>query len=586
MAQNAVEILINLKKSGTGAKQADDELQGVQKTAKAVGTALAAMATIGTVKALHEFARLGAESIRTRNAFTAISGGADQASARLEAMQRATRGAISEQQAMAVASRLMQMGLASNAGELEKIAGMAVRLGSAMGKDAAGSIEEFAMMLANQSIPRLDTFGISSSKVRSRMEELRATTAGMTREAAFMAAVTEQGAAAMERLGPAVEDEALAFERLDAQIADSKAALAEQLAPAWADFLGLMNRGIEEAGGWGTRLKQFWGGLAAGALNMVGAKDSALGLLNSMGLLDQGIQYVTSTSRDAGAALDGAGAAMARNQAAADLAAGAQYNLATAAGTVATKFGEMKFDDETLWKMAAASGASLESLGQLAQILGIANQAEIESTVQAYKNVEAFAAGEMSAYDLAAGNTDLRLATEKATEAAKKEERANALLGRNLPEVARRTLGLARNTETLGTNMDTVNRMGIAVVDTLNSIPETITIHIRYETEGNPPVFPAGTGGGGTGGGGRRQWGGRTWGGAVWLGEGGPELAVLPRGTEVVPAWRTREVVRQSVDQRSWSRGGDTFVLQDPLAVAMVLEERRRSIDRRLSRGF
>jgi hypothetical protein len=51
----------------------------------------------------------------------------------------------------------------------------------------------FNAMLANQSIERLDTFGISSGRVRQRIEEQMAATAGLSREQAFVNAVMEIG---------------------------------------------------------------------------------------------------------------------------------------------------------------------------------------------------------------------------------------------------------------------------------------------------------------------------------------------------------------------------------------------------------
>lgn len=227
-----LNIILNIGKKGTGGEDTKKKLTGVEKAAQSAGKALLAFVSVESIKATFELAQLGAQSLRTKAAFEAISGGADAASANLEAMKVATRGALSEQQAMASANQLMQMGLANNSEELGNMAEMATRLGSAMGKDAAASLEEFALLLANQSIPRLDTFGISAGKVRLRINELTSSVEGMTREQAFMQAVTEEGQASMERLGPAVDDAALAFERGEATIADFTAELGERLAPA------------------------------------------------------------------------------------------------------------------------------------------------------------------------------------------------------------------------------------------------------------------------------------------------------------------------------------------------------------------
>lgn len=232
-----LDIILNVGKKGTGGEDTEKELSGVEKAAKAAGGALLAFVSVESIKATFELAQLGAESLRTKAAFEAISGGSQQASANLEAMKVATRGALSEQQAMAVANQMLQMGLVDGADGLGQMAEMATRLGSAMGKDASAALEEWNLLLANQSIPRLDTFGISASKVRSRIAELQAETAGMSREAAFMAAVMEEGATSMDRLGPAVDDAALSFERAEATAADLTAELGERLAPAISTVL-------------------------------------------------------------------------------------------------------------------------------------------------------------------------------------------------------------------------------------------------------------------------------------------------------------------------------------------------------------
>ncbi len=96
----------------------------------------------------------------------------------------------------------------------------------------------------------------------------------------------------------------------------------------------------------------------------------------------------------------------ARNQAIGEMGDFAQassdslYNLATAAGTVAQSFGQIEFDDQTLWKMAAASGASLQQLSLLADTLGIASDAEIDATLEAYRLIEAFGKGLISEDEL------------------------------------------------------------------------------------------------------------------------------------------------------------------------------------------
>ena len=272
---NVAELILKITKKGDGAREAQREIGGLEKAVKTAGKVLVAFGGTQAVRASYDLAKLGAQAMRTETAFRNISGGADEAAARLEAMQTATRGAITDTEAMASANQLMQMGLANSAGELENVATMAVRLGTAMGRDANQSLEEFSLLLANQSIPRLDTFGISAGKVRTRINELRDANEDMTRESAFMQAVMEEGRRSMDRLGDSTEDAALQFERAEAQMRQARIELGKKLAPVWAGFLTKLNTGLEILPKWHTMTKQFTGSLYAWGLNAIGAHDAA-----------------------------------------------------------------------------------------------------------------------------------------------------------------------------------------------------------------------------------------------------------------------------------------------------------------------
>jgi len=113
------------------------------------------------------------------NLVESIGGDVPQA---MDQLREATRGMVADDDLMAAANKFVAMGLAENTEEAAKLSEMATQLGMAMGNDATASMENFALMLANQSILRLDSFGISSAKVRERIEELTGATEtyGMT----------------------------------------------------------------------------------------------------------------------------------------------------------------------------------------------------------------------------------------------------------------------------------------------------------------------------------------------------------------------------------------------------------------------
>ncbi len=187
-----------------------------------------------------ELAKLGATAERVEERFEAFAEEAGGATAMLEAFQKGAGGAASEMDAMLASSKLLQMGLVTNAEEMEATVELATRLGDQTASVTA-RVEDFALMLANQSIPRLDNFGISSGQVRARITELMGSVEGMTRETAFMQATMEAGGESLAILGERTKDTAMTFEIMEARMADAKVELGKGLAPIFGaamDVLG------------------------------------------------------------------------------------------------------------------------------------------------------------------------------------------------------------------------------------------------------------------------------------------------------------------------------------------------------------
>jgi len=443
----ASKVIANLgktsEKAANNIEQIDDASKDTSKdidilgtAAKALGGALSVAVVVNAAKAAFELAELGAQSQRTEHAFEMISGGADEAGRRLDAMRTATRGAMSEQEMMASASRLMQMGLAKDATELENVTKMAVKLGTAMGNEAGASIENFSLMLANQSIMRLDSFGISSGKVRERIAELQKEVKGMTRETAFMTAVMEEGGKAMNRLGEDVEDDALAFEKLEASWMDLKVVAGEALAPALSKVVGGLADVTREVVEQRNQMEEYTRVLseevvqAAMSTAQVTADmtdeermlaeasyilgDSMVNQADGLERLEKEYQTMIAVNKLSAGQMADYAAMEGETTIATDELTVAQNELATAASTVAKSFGEMEFDNESLWNLALASGASVEALSALALQLGIANQAEIQASIKSYELVEAFGAGTLSAKEYADQMARLASATSDA----------------------------------------------------------------------------------------------------------------------------------------------------------------------------
>jgi hypothetical protein len=155
-----------------------------------------------------------------RKTLTAYAGDAQTAAAATDALTKATDGGVSRMQAQQMAAQLLGMGLAKTADQVGQLTRMAVMLG-----DKTLTVQErmasWNAMLAIQSIERLDTFGISSGRVRQRIEEMQAADANLSREQAFVNSVLEIGASKLA----AVEAQGV-----------TAATSVDRLASAWLNF--------------------------------------------------------------------------------------------------------------------------------------------------------------------------------------------------------------------------------------------------------------------------------------------------------------------------------------------------------------
>jgi hypothetical protein len=198
----------------TQTRNMDMAFSGVMRgigTIAGVGS-LSALA-LGAGRAVIELGNLGQELNKQRAYFDVWSGGAANAAANMEAMRAAVGNSMTEMEMMTAANQLLSMGLAKTPEELRKLSEMAVMLGGST-RSAGEAINEFSLLLANQSILRLDTFGISGARVRERIEELQAAEEGLSREQAFMNAVMEIGTQKVSALAAAGVDATTATQDL------------------------------------------------------------------------------------------------------------------------------------------------------------------------------------------------------------------------------------------------------------------------------------------------------------------------------------------------------------------------------------
>ena len=230
-----LDVLLNFIKTGTGSKDATKSLKGLDQATKgadkstrkfSIGQAAAAIGltamTLNVIRQLPELAQLGFRYQNARIALEAYTGSAQSATDVTDAISEASGFAVSKMEAVANATRIVSLGLVSNAEEAAEFTRVAVTLGATMGKDVQGAFEEFSLLLANESILRLDTYGISGAKVREEMARLAAVFPEMDRNARFTNATMTIAAEKMDKLDEAGFQATSAIDRMTARLGDAK----------------------------------------------------------------------------------------------------------------------------------------------------------------------------------------------------------------------------------------------------------------------------------------------------------------------------------------------------------------------------
>jgi len=220
-AQNALARLRNETQETEQAVTSQSSTLG--KLGDVYRTVMGVAAVGMVVKATAEMYQLGVATQAARRTFYNLGGSAQG----LAALRESTHGLIDDMTLMQASSRFLGMGLAETTDQAAELADMGATLGMAFGMNASQSLGDFAALLANQSIPRLDNFGISSGRVRERIAALQTQTEGLSRETAFMQAVMEEARISMAKLGDQAGTQQGQQQTLVTSIQNLKAAMGE-----------------------------------------------------------------------------------------------------------------------------------------------------------------------------------------------------------------------------------------------------------------------------------------------------------------------------------------------------------------------
>lgn len=183
----------------------------------AIKGAIAGIGIMAVKNFAEDFNALGVQVNATNRIFNQLASELGAPTESLLKMRAATLGAVDDMTLMGGANQFLRMNLATTGDELAKLTEIAIKLKRPT-VDATTAVQDFAMLLSQQSILRLDNFGFSSGRVRDRINELLASGEALNRSDAFRLAVMEEGQKALDRLGSAADVAGTAFGRLQTRL--------------------------------------------------------------------------------------------------------------------------------------------------------------------------------------------------------------------------------------------------------------------------------------------------------------------------------------------------------------------------------
>ncbi len=233
-ARAAGGALDNLKTKGTDARTGMEEAAtGTSKLKDELSGAIAAISLFTVADKVGEFMELGQEVSKTKLAFDELTDPLGDMNDVLADLRLATGGVVDDFTLMTNANAMLKTGLATTSDELTAFVDMAFSLtGSSEG------VENFIAAINNMSYERLDTLGISASAVRDRVNELKE--AGMDTASAFKAAVLEEVAKSIDRLGAAATSAETPIARLGVTLQNAVQNVAASASDALQSIAGIV----------------------------------------------------------------------------------------------------------------------------------------------------------------------------------------------------------------------------------------------------------------------------------------------------------------------------------------------------------
>jgi len=189
---------------------------------------------------IRQIARFAVQSAKVESmskAFNTLSGGVENSEIAFQKLQQATDGTMSEFDLFQQANNAMILGVSKNSDEMAEMFDIAQRLGRALGRDTASSVESLITGIGRQSRLMLDNIGIivKSDEAYDKYAKRIGTTADKLTDAqkkqAFLQATMESARAKANSLGVETKSTQDAFDKLSSSTENLVTFLGDKLSP-------------------------------------------------------------------------------------------------------------------------------------------------------------------------------------------------------------------------------------------------------------------------------------------------------------------------------------------------------------------
>ena len=229
------------------------ETKKATRSVKGLAKALAGMVSVAVArqfaKITLELFKLGASFDQLKTSLDAITiGRADEF---LEAVGKASRGTISEVDALAISARALQLGAVGSADEMERMTTVAIALGRVVGLDAKTAVSDFSLAIGRESKLILDNLGLTidlnlrKAEAARLMRENSSLTEDAAMKQAFLNEALRLGEETLAKMNTEVRTSAEELLAFQANITNAKVATGEWINEALLPLLEVLNDDID-----------------------------------------------------------------------------------------------------------------------------------------------------------------------------------------------------------------------------------------------------------------------------------------------------------------------------------------------------